>query len=96
MQGEWLNYHHLLYFWVVAREGGIARASRVLLVAEPTISGQVKELERFLGEKLFVRWGRALVLTEMGKVVYDYAGEIFSLGRQMLDTVKQRPSVLLS
>lgn len=92
MQPEWLNYHHLLYFWVVAREGGIAKASRQLLVAEPTISGQVKELERFLGERLFVRSGRALVLTEMGKVVYDYAGEIFSLGRQMLDTVRQRPS----
>jgi LysR family transcriptional activator of nhaA len=92
VQGEWLNYHHLLYFWVVAREGGIARASRVLLVAEPTISGQVKELEAFLGEPLFVRSGRTLVLTEMGKVVYDYAGEIFSLGRQMLDTVRQRPS----
>jgi LysR family transcriptional activator of nhaA len=92
MRLEWLNYHHLLYFWVVAREGGIARASRQLLVAEPTISGQVKELETFLGEKLFVRAGRRLVLTEMGKVVFDYAGEIFSLGRQMLDTVRQRPS----
>ncbi len=92
MQLEWLNYHHLLYFWVVAREGGIAKASRQLLVAEPTISGQVKELERSLGEKLFVRAGRTIVLTEMGKIVYDYAGEIFSLGRQMLDTVKQRPS----
>jgi LysR family transcriptional activator of nhaA len=92
MQLEWLNYHHLLYFWVVAREGGIAKASRQLLVAEPTISGQVKELERFLGERLFARAGRRLVLTEMGKVVYDYAGEIFSLGRQMLDTVRQRPS----
>lgn len=92
MQTEWLNYHHLLYFWVVAREGGIARASKHLLVAEPTISGQVKELEQFLGEKLFERVGRRLVLTEMGKVVFDYAGEIFSLGRQMLDTVRQRPT----
>lgn len=92
MQGDWLNYHHLLYFWTVAREGGVAKASRQLLVAEPTISGQVKELENFLGEKLFTRVGRTLVLTEMGKVVYDYAGEIFSLGRQMLDTVKQRPT----
>ena len=92
MQPEWLNYHHLLYFWVAAREGGIARASRQLLVAEPTISGQVKELERFLGERLFVRSGRNLVLTEMGKVVFDYAGEIFALGRQMLDTVRQRPT----
>ncbi|HLL87802.1 MAG TPA: LysR family transcriptional regulator, partial [Tepidisphaeraceae bacterium] len=92
MQLDWLNYHHLLYFWTVAREGGIANASRQLLVAEPTISGQVKELERFLGEKLFVRAGRKLVLTEMGRVVFDYAGEIFSLGRQMMDTVRQRPS----
>jgi LysR family transcriptional activator of nhaA len=92
MQSEWLNYHHLLYFWMVAREGGIANASRQLLVAEPTISGQVKELEQFLGEKLFIRSGRRLVLTEMGKVVFDYAGEIFSLGKQMLDTVRQRPS----
>src|SRR3712207_6559775 len=67
MQLEWLNYHHLLYFWVVAREGGIARASRQLLVAEPTISGQVKALEAFLGERLFVRSGRTLALTETGR-----------------------------
>ncbi|QOV91773.1 transcriptional activator NhaR [Humisphaera borealis] len=92
MQLQWLNYHHLLYFWMVAREGSIAAAGRELLVAEPTISGQVKELERFFGEKLFVRSGRRLVLTEMGKVVFDYAGDIFSLGRQMLDTVRQRPT----
>jgi LysR family transcriptional activator of nhaA len=92
MSPEWLNYHHLLYFWTVAREGGIARASRHLLVAEPTISGQVKALERALGERLFARAGRSLVLTEMGKIVFDYADEIFALGRQMLDTVRQRPS----
>jgi len=89
---EWVNYHHLMYFWTVARAGSIVAASRELLVAEPTISGQVKELEGFLGERLFVRAGRRLVLTEMGKLVFDYAGEIFSLGGQMLDAVRQRPT----
>ena len=89
---EWLNYHHLMYFWAVARHGGIAAAGRELSVSEPTISGQVKELEAALGERLFERSGRRLVLTDMGKIVFDYAGEIFSLGREMLDTVKQRPT----
>lgn len=92
MAGDWLNYHHLFYFWVVARVGGIAPASRELLVSEPTISGQVKALESFIGERLFIRSGRRLVLTEMGKIVFDYANDIFTLGRQMLDTVRQRPS----
>ncbi|HEV7302377.1 MAG TPA: transcriptional activator NhaR [Tepidisphaeraceae bacterium] len=89
---DWLNYHHLMYFWAVARHGGIAAASRELAISEPTISGQVKELERALGERLFTRSGRRLVLTDVGKVVYDYASEISSLGRELLDTVKQRPT----
>ena len=61
---EWLNYHHLLYFWKVARSGSIANASKELLLAPPTISAQVSHLEDTLGEKLFVRSGRRLVLTE--------------------------------
>jgi len=89
---EWLNYHHLLYFWVVAREGSIARASQELRLAQPTISGQIRALEEALGEKLFTRSGRHLALTEMGHVVYRYADEIFSLGRELLDTVKGRPT----
>ena len=89
---EWLNYHHLLYFWVVAREGSIARASTELRLAQPTISGQIRALEEALGEKLFVRSGRHLVLTEVGRVVYRYADDIFSLGRELLDTVKGRPT----
>lgn len=89
---QWLNYHHLLYFWVAAREGGIARASTKLRLAHPTVSGQIKALEQALGEKLFVRVGRGLALTEMGRVVFRYADEIFSLGRELVDTVQGRPT----
>ncbi len=89
---EWLNYHHLLYFWVVAREGGLAPASKVLRLAHPTISGQIKQLEASLGEELFDRSGRRLQLTEMGRMVYQYADEIFGLGRELMDTVKGRPT----
>lgn len=87
---EWLNYHHLLYFWVVAKEGSIVRASEELHLAHPTISGQIHRLEEVLGTKLFARQGRHLVLTESGRVAYRYADEIFSLGREFLDTLKGR------
>ena len=89
---EWLNYHHLHYFWVVAREGSIARASGQLNLAQPTISGQIHALEEALGEKLFMRVGRHLVLTEVGRVVFRYADEIFTLGRELMDTLKGRPT----
>jgi LysR family transcriptional activator of nhaA len=87
---EWLNYHHLLYFWVVAREGGLVPAGKVLRLSHPTLSAQVHALEGHLGEKLFTKVGRKLALTEMGRVVYRYANEIFSLGREMVATVKGR------
>ena len=70
---EWLNYHHLLYFWTVVREGGIAAASRRLQVGRSSISMQLKSLEGFLGTPLFTRHGRHLELTETGHVVYSYA-----------------------
>ena len=89
---EWLNYHHLLYFWVVAREGSIARASEELRLAHPTICGQVHRLEEVLGEKLFIRRGRHLVLTEAGRLAFRYADEIFTLGREFTDTLKGRAS----
>ena len=89
---EWLNYHHLLYFYTVAREGSVARASQVLRLAQPTLSGQIRKLEQALDEKLFERRGRGLVMTEMGRVVYRYADEIFSLGGEMLDTLRGRPT----
>jgi LysR family transcriptional activator of nhaA len=87
---EWLNYHHLQYFWVVARQGSIVRASEELRLAHPTISGQIHKLEEVLGEKLFTRRGRNLALTEAGRVAFRYADEIFSLGREFTDTLKGR------
>lgn len=87
---EWLNYHHLLYFWTVAREGSLVAAGKALKLSHPTLSAQIRALEDRLDEKLFTRAGRGLVLTEMGRVVYRYADEIFSLGREMLDTVNGR------
>jgi LysR family transcriptional activator of nhaA len=87
---EWLNYHHLRYFWFVVREGGLAQAGKVLRLSHPTISAQVHSLEDQLGQKLFTKVGRKLVLTEVGKTVYRYADEMFTLGREMMDTVQGR------
>jgi LysR family transcriptional activator of nhaA len=89
---EWLNYHHLLYFWTVARTGGVSAASAELRLAQPTISGQLRALEDALGEKLFHRVGRRLELTDVGRMVYRYADEIFTLGRELMDAVRGRPT----
>lgn len=88
---EWLNYHHLLYFWTVVRAGSIQKASEELRVSPPAISTQLKRLEEQLGERLFLRSGRRLVLTEMGRTVFSYAEDIFALGRELVDVVKNRP-----
>lgn len=88
---EWLNYHHLLYFWTVVKEGGVSRAAESLHVAQPTVSAQLRALERSLGQKLFERQGRLLKLTTRGEAVFRYAEEIFSLGRELLQTVKGDP-----
>jgi LysR family transcriptional activator of nhaA len=89
---EWLNYHHLLYFWTVAREGSVTRAAAELRLGQPTVSAQIRTLEGALGEKLFTRAGRNLALTEVGRIVFRYADDIFSLGRELLDAVKDRPT----
>ena len=83
-----LNYNHLLYFWTVAREGSIARASEVLFLTPQTISGQLKLLEEAIGKPLFHRVGRRLVLSETGQIVNQYADEIFSLGAEMTQRMK--------
>lgn len=88
---EWLNYHHLHYFWMVAKEGTIARACEKLRLAQPTISGQLRQFEESLGEKLFTKSGRNLVLTDTGQVVYRYAEEIFSVGEELQDVLRGRP-----
>lgn len=87
---DWLNYHHLLYFWSIARHGSLARAAAQLRLAPSTLSGQVHVLESSLGEKLFIKSGRRLVLTETGRVVFRYADEIFTLGRELRDAVSGR------
>jgi len=88
---EWLNYHHLLYFWVVSKEGSVSRAAELLHVTPATVSIQVRELENSLGVKLFRKSGRGLALTETGEAVFHYAKDIFSLGRELIDMVKGRP-----
>ncbi len=89
---EWLNYHHLLYFWMVAKEGSVTAAAKQLRLSQPTISGQLKTLEESFGEELFTRSGRGLVLTEVGQLVFRYADEIFGLGRELMDTLRGRPT----
>lgn len=89
---EWLNFHHLRYFQAVAKEGGLRQAAEKLHVSQPSISAQIRELEEALGEKLFRRSGRRKVLTEAGQVALRHADEIFSLGRELVSAVKQRPT----
>jgi LysR family transcriptional activator of nhaA len=89
---EWLNYHHLLYFWLAAKEGSVTQAAAELRLAQSTVSAQIRQLEHVLDERLFRREGRRLVLTDVGRTVYRYAEEIFGLGRELLDVVRDRPT----
>ena len=84
-----LNYLHLYYFWTVAGAGSITAACALLHVTQPTISMQIRRLEQAMRAKLFERVGRGLRLTEVGRVVFDYAEDIFSLGQALVDTVKR-------
>ena len=86
-----INYKHLRYFWTVAREGGVARASERLHLTPQTISGQLSLLEKYLGVDLFTRVGRNLELTETGRLVLSYADEIFSLGGELEEAIHQLP-----
>jgi LysR family transcriptional activator of nhaA len=88
---KWLNYNHLYYFWVVAREGGVVRASEELMVSQPTISNQLKDLEASLGgQRLFERAGRGRTLSDAGRLVFNYANEMFSLAHEMLEALEHR------
>ncbi len=83
-----LNYSHLQYFWAVAREGSIAKASESLHLTPQTISGQLKLLDDAVGQPLFNRVGRRLVLSDMGRAVFEYADEIFSVGAELANVVR--------
>ncbi len=87
-----LNHNHLYYFWTVAREGSIAKACKKLCLAQPTISTQIIQFEKFLGVKLFDRQKKKLILTDAGRLVLDYASQIFNYSQEMLDSIKDRPT----
>lgn len=89
---DFLNYHHLRYFWTVAQEGSLRKAGEKMRVSQPTISAQIAALESALGEKLFRRSPRGLSLTEAGQQAFSYAREIFALGQELLLALKQRPT----
>ncbi len=86
---QWLNYHHLQYFWMAAKERGISAAARKLHVTQPTVSGQIRELEQRCGGKLLVRKGNQLRMTPLGERVFSYADEIFSLGRELVASLEK-------
>lgn len=85
-----LNYHHLHYFWLVAKEGGLAKAGKILRLSPPTLSSSIRALEEAVGHRLFTKQGRKLVLTDVGQVTYRYADEIFALGKELGDVLEQR------
>jgi LysR family transcriptional activator of nhaA len=87
-----LNYHHLYYFWAFAQEGSVTAACERLGVAQPTVSAQLRSLERSIGQPLLQPVGRNLELTEAGRVVYRYANDIFALGDELVSTLDGRPT----
>ena len=87
-----LNYSHLQYFWAVAHEGSVVKAAERLHITPQTISGQIRLLEEAVGQPLFNRVGRRLVLSEMGHVVLEYADEIFSIGAELSQVVREQRS----
>lgn len=88
--GDWLNYHHLYYFWVIVNEGGVSRAGKRLRLSHSTLSTQLKALENSLGAELFERRGKRLLLTPLGMDVFHHASEIFRLGTEILDVAHRR------
>ena len=82
-----LNFRHLHYFWVVAKEGSITRAAERLGLAVQTVSAQLSQLEKSIGKSLFKPQGRRLVLTEAGNLALRYADQIFLLGEQLQDAL---------
>ena len=90
---EWLNYHHLRYFYTVAKEGSLRGAAEKLKISQSSICAQIQLLESALGEDLFRLSARSLVLTEFGHLILGYAEEIFRLGRELLNARKQFPGV---
>lgn len=89
---RWLNYQHFFYFWRVAKKGSVTDACRELRLAQPTISAQLKVFEATLGEKLFIREGRNLKLTDVGKLAFKYAENVFSTCNEFMDILDGKDS----
>jgi LysR family transcriptional activator of nhaA len=87
-----INYNHLYYFWMVAREGSVVRAAEELMLSQPTVSSQIKDFEQSIGHPLFDRVGRGLALSDAGRVAFNYANEIFSLAQELIDALENRPA----
>lgn len=85
---KWMNYHHLYYFWVIAREGGVTKACQKLRLSQPTLSSQLKQFEDFIGKPLFERKSRKLILNDAGKTVFATAEKIFKMGDDLLETIQ--------
>lgn len=85
---EWLNYHHLFYFWTTVKAGTITAAAEELHLTRPTVASQIRELETAFGQPVFQKQGRGLVMTDFGKKVFEYADEIFSVGQELREFVK--------
>lgn len=86
---EWLNYHHLRHFWMIARHGSMTRAAQILNISQSTLSEQVRELEAWLGQPLFDRTRRQLQLTDAGRMALAYAETIFETGQELLTRFRQ-------
>jgi LysR family transcriptional regulator, transcriptional activator of nhaA len=84
-----LNYHHLHYFWAVAKEGHLSRAALRLNIAPSALSTQIRQLEEQLGQRLFSRQGRTLVLTEAGRIALEYADTIMTAGQELVATLRE-------
>lgn len=87
---QWINYHHLFYFKTIAEEGTVSKAAEKLRLGQPTLSAQLKQLESSLGVQLFERHHKKLVLTEQGKVAFDYSKNIFRMGSEMYEVLHDR------
>lgn len=85
----WLNFHHLYYFYIIAKEGSISKASKVLSIGQPTLSIQMKQFEAQLNKQLFNRDSKRMNLSEEGNIVFQYAEEIFSLGQSLGNIISQ-------
>lgn len=88
MSSQHLNYHHLQYFWAVAKDGHLTRTAKRLRVSQSALSSQIRQLEEQLGRPLFVREGRRLIPNEAGRIALAYAEDIFTAGGQLLETLK--------